>query len=156
MSVYMCRWENGEVSFVSAKSKKDACFLLDEFGDAELQDVHLVKDFMVSFRLSDDGEVELSEIGEDTDDLFHDKIYPVLDQVKMEVCAGRDEVTAEGKRRIREAVQEERTRLAGSMKRRLSKDPVGRRLQEQLMMSSAVANGHVEIARAKRKLRDAQ
>lgn len=156
MSVYMCRWENGEVSFVSARSKKDACFLLDEFGDAELQDVHLVKDFMVSFRLSDDGEVELSEIGEDTEDLFQDKIYPVLDRVKMEVCAGRDEATAEGKRRIREAVQEERTRLAGTMKRHLSKDPAGRTLQEQLMMSSAVADRHVEIARAKRKPPDAQ
>ena len=156
MSVYMCRWENGEVSFVSAKSKKDACFLLDEFGDAELQDVHLVKDFMVSFRLTDVGEVELSEIGEETDDLFHDRIYPVLGRVKMEVCAGRDDATAEGKRRIREAVQKERTRLAGTMKPHLSKDPVGRRLQVKLMMSSAVADRHVEIARAKRKPPDAR
>ena len=156
MAVYMCRWENGDVSFVSASSKKDACFLLDEFGDAELEDVHLVKDFMVSFRLTDDGEVELAEVGDATDDLFHEKIYPVLDRVQMEECGGRDEPTAKGKRRIREAVQKERTRLAGTMKRRVSKDPEARIAQELLKTSSVVAERHAEIARAIRKPRDAQ
>jgi len=156
MAVYMCRWENGDVSFVSASSKKDACFLLDEFGDVEQEDVHLVKDFMVSFRLTDDGEVELAEVGDATDDLFHEKIYPVLDRVQMEECDGRDEPTAKGKRRIREAVQQERTRLAGTMKRRVSKDPEARIAQELLKTSSVVAERHAEIARAIRKRRDAQ
>ena len=156
MAVYMCRWENGDVSFVSASSKKDACFFLDEFGDAELEDVHLAKDFMVSFRLTDDGEVELAEIGENTDDLFREKIYPVLDRVQMEECGGRDEPTAKGKRRIREAVQQERTRLAGTMKRRVSKDPEARIAQELMKTSSVVAERHAEIARAIRKPRDAQ
>jgi hypothetical protein len=71
MPVYMCRWENGEVSFVSAKSKKDACFLLDEFAAVEPDDLHPVNDFMLSFKLKDDGALEVSEIGEDTQELFN-------------------------------------------------------------------------------------
>ena len=71
MPVYMCRWENGEVSFVSAKSKKDACFLLDEFAAVEPDDPHPVNDFMLSFKLKDDGALEVSEIGENTQELFN-------------------------------------------------------------------------------------
>jgi len=139
------------VSFVSARTKKDACFLLDELGNAEPQDVHLVKNFMVSFHLTDDGEVALSEMGEETDDLFGQKIYPLLYQTKDEVDDGRDVPTAARRRRIRQAVEEERTRLAGKMKRRLSKDPAARVVQEEMHMSSAAAERYAEIARAKRK-----
>ena len=52
MPVYMCRWENGEVCFLSAKSKKDACLLLDEFAEVEPDDLHPVSDFMLSFKLT--------------------------------------------------------------------------------------------------------
>jgi hypothetical protein len=62
MPVYMCRWENGEVSFVSARSKRGACLLLDKFAAVEPEDLHEVQDFMLSFALSDDGEVVLSRI----------------------------------------------------------------------------------------------
>lgn len=32
MPIYMCRWENGDISFVSATSKDDAIWALDEVG----------------------------------------------------------------------------------------------------------------------------
>jgi hypothetical protein len=151
MPVYMCRWENGEVSFVSAKSKKDACFLLDELGEAEPDDLHLVSDFMLSFKLTDDGDLEVSEMGEDTQDLFNQTIYPVLFQAKTKVD-GADQATPQVKRRIiREAVREENTRLEGAIKRRLSKDPVARTLQEGMHMSAAVAERFAKSARAKRE-----
>jgi uncharacterized protein YciU (UPF0263 family) len=151
MPVYMCRWENGEVSFVSAKSKKDACFLLDEFAEVEPDDLHPVSDFMLSFRLTDDGALEVSEMGEDTQELFNQTIYPVLFQAKMRV-SGADQVTPQVKRRmIREAVREEETRLEGMMKRRLSKNPVARTLQDDMHMSAAVAERFAKNARAKRE-----
>ena len=53
MAVYLCRWPNGDISFVKAKSKDEAIFLLDEVGDAGDAGVVLevVKDFMVHYRL---------------------------------------------------------------------------------------------------------
>src|SRR5215470_18633016 len=86
MPVYMCRWENGEVSVVSAKSKKDVCLLLDELAEVEPDDLHPVSDFMLSFKLTDNGALdEVSEMGEDTQELFNQTIYPVLFQAKMKV-----------------------------------------------------------------------
>jgi len=85
MPVYICRWENGEVSFLSAKSKKDACLLLDEFAEVEPDDLHPVSDFMLSFKLTDNGALEVSEMGEDTQELFNQTIYPVLFQARMKV-----------------------------------------------------------------------
>src|SRR5215472_12631032 len=120
MPVYMCRWENGEVSVVSAKSKKDVCLLLDELAEVEPDDLHPVSDFMLSFKLTDNGALdEVSEMGEDTQELFNQTIYPVLFQAKM--------------------------------KRRQSRDPAARTLQERMHMSAAVAERFAKIARAKRE-----
>ena len=33
--MFMCRWMNGDVSFVSARTKEDAIVKLDEWDDAE-------------------------------------------------------------------------------------------------------------------------
>jgi hypothetical protein len=35
MPLFICRWQNGDFSAVSASSKKDAIELLDEVGNAE-------------------------------------------------------------------------------------------------------------------------
>src|SRR5438132_11345250 len=110
MPVYMCRWENGEVSFVSARSKRDACLLLDEFAAVEREDLHEVQDFMLSFALSDDGEVVVSDLGEDTRELFEEKIYPVLYQSKQEAGAG---VEDRSKAEDRESGQRSRKRERG-------------------------------------------
>src|SRR5438132_14408370 len=90
MPVYMCRWENGEVSFVSARSKRDACLLPDEFAAVEPEDLHEVQDLMLGFALSDDGEVLLSDLGEGTRELFEEKIYPVLYQSRQDAGAGAE------------------------------------------------------------------
>jgi hypothetical protein len=76
MPVYMCRWENGEVSFVSAKSRKDACLLPDEFAEVEPDDLHPVSNFMLSFKLTGDGALEVSEMGDVTQELFDQTILP--------------------------------------------------------------------------------
>jgi len=90
--------------------KTDACLLLDEFAAVEPEDLHEVQDFMLSFALSDDGEVLLSDLGEGTRELFEEKIYPVLYQSKQEAGAGVEEpVKAEG----RESGQRSRKRERG-------------------------------------------
>ena len=76
--MYMCRWENGEVSFVSARSKRDACLLLDEFAAVEPEDLHEAEDFTLGFALSDDGGVVLSDLGEATREFFEEKISGAL------------------------------------------------------------------------------
>jgi len=152
MPVYMCRWENGEVSVVSAKSKKDACLLLDELAEVEPDDLHPVSDFMLSFKLTDNGALdEVSEMGEDTQELFNQTIYPVLFQAKMKVDSASEATPQVKSRIIREAVREENSRLEGKMKRRLSRDPAARTLQERMHMSAAVAERFAKIARAKRE-----
>jgi len=152
MPVYMCRWENGEVSVVSAKSKKDACLLLDELAEVEPDDLHPVSDFMLSFKLTDNGALdEVSEMGEDTQELFNQTIYPVLFQAKMKVDSASEATPQVKSRIIREAVREENSRFEGKMKRRQSRDPAARTLQERMHMSAAVAERFAKIARAKRE-----
>ena len=152
MPVYMCRWENGEVSVVRAKSKKDACLLLDELAEVEPDDLHPVSDFMLSFKLTDNGALdEVSEMGEDTQELFNQTIYPVLFQAKMKVDSASEATPQVKSRIIREAVREENSRFEGKMKRRQSRDPAARTLQERMHMSAAVAERFAKVARAKRE-----
>ena len=51
MPVYICRWQNGDFSAVSASSRAEAIELLDEVGNAEVCELFAVKNFMVHFRL---------------------------------------------------------------------------------------------------------
>ena len=60
----MCRWPNGDLSFVCARTKEDAIVMLDEWDNAELAELRQIRDFMVDFRLTDDGELELQAFGE--------------------------------------------------------------------------------------------
>ena len=83
MPVYMCRWVNGDVSFVSAPSKEGAVALLDEVANAEGCPLFVVKDFMVHLRLKDEGKLELEEIGEETYHQIMEKAYPVLGSLPL-------------------------------------------------------------------------
>src|SRR5580704_11060874 len=70
---FMCRWPNGDLSFVSARNKEDAIVMLDEWDNAELAELSRVPDFMVDFRLNDDGELELQDLGEGLRDVIWKK-----------------------------------------------------------------------------------
>ena len=76
--MFMCRWMNGDVSFVSARTKEDAMVMLDEWADAEGAEISQIRDFMVDFRLNDEGELELKEFGESCRDSILEKAYPRL------------------------------------------------------------------------------
>ncbi len=76
----MCRWPNGDLSFVSARNKEDAIVMLDEWDNADLAELKAIRNFMVDFRLTDRGELELQEFGEGVLDDILERAYPVLSQ----------------------------------------------------------------------------
>ena len=111
MPIYMCRWENGDISFVSATSKDDAIWALDEVGTATSGMLHAVNQFMVHVTLDDHGELELESLGEDTEDFIREVAYPILNKVQVEMISVEAEETNAGQKLIAEAVMQERVRL---------------------------------------------
>jgi hypothetical protein len=111
MPIYMCRWENGDISFVSATSKDDAIGALDEVGAARAGMLHAVNQFMVHLTLDDHGELELESLGEDTEHFIREVAYPILNRVQVEMISVEAEETDEAQKLIAEAVGQERMRL---------------------------------------------
>ena len=46
MPLFMCRWENGDCSFVAAPTKDAATLYLDEMGNADGSQLTAISDFM--------------------------------------------------------------------------------------------------------------
>jgi hypothetical protein len=64
MAIYVCRWPNGEFSIVKARTKTDAIEMLDEWENAEQALLSRMPDCLFDFRLDDNGQIELADIGE--------------------------------------------------------------------------------------------
>jgi len=111
MPIYMCRWENGDISFVSAMSKDGAIWALDEVGAATAGMLYAVNQFMVHLTLDDHGELELESLGEDTEHFIRNVAYPILNKVQAEMISVDAEGTDEAQKLIAEAVGQERMRL---------------------------------------------
>jgi hypothetical protein len=144
MPLYICRWQNGDFSAVSASSRPEAIELLDEIGNAEVCEMFTVKNFMVHFRLKEETDeiddfvsVELEGFGEGTEDILCDRVYPVY--FKAAITEGEDwpdnEEVSPGKvdatlRSLNEALIKERTRQWGSKEPQISDDPEAAHLQK--------------------------
>jgi hypothetical protein len=111
MPIYMCRWENGDISFVSATSKNDAILALDEVGAATAEMLCAVNQFMVHLTLDDHGELELESLGEDTEHFISEVAYPILNKFQVEMISADVEGTDAAQKLIAEAVMQERMRL---------------------------------------------
>ena len=113
MPVYLCRWTNGDCSFIFAGSKGEAIEILDEIGNAEGCPLTPIHDFMVHFRFSRDGILEFEEFGEITEDVLVETAYPILSDALP--SAPRDEqtgaLTPEGMEIVKAAVGNERERV---------------------------------------------
>jgi hypothetical protein len=106
--LFLCRWPNGDFSVVKASNKAEAIWLLDEIGNAEGSPVTPINDFMVHFVLTDDGDFELQEWGEITEELIMSRAYPVLLEARMEASIKSDVERVEI---VRRAVTKERERV---------------------------------------------
>ena len=83
MSLYVCRWQNGDFSIVQAADEEQAIEMLDEMANAEGLPLYPISDFMVHFRLTNTGSIELQSFGDDFDDHLSEHIYPALSEVQM-------------------------------------------------------------------------
>jgi hypothetical protein len=153
MAIYLCRWPNGEFSVVSAKSKSDAIEMLDEWGNAEQASLTRMSDCMFDFRLDDEGQIELADIGEATHDHLMRTCYPELEKA-LETAEWDDTgvaYTADSRVRIQEAVESERKRLwSNQPPAPEAQTEVGRQIQKQTGAASVVINRIVRRAATKR------
>jgi hypothetical protein len=153
MAIYLCRWPNGEFSIVSAKTKADAIELLDEWGNAEQASLSRITDCMFDFRLGDDGQIELADIGESTHDCIMETCYPELDKA-FDTAEWDDtglDYSEKARKQIREAVELERTRLWSNQPPvREAETELGRGIQKQLGAASVVIDRIVREAAKKR------
>jgi hypothetical protein len=153
MAIYLCRWPNGEFSIVNAKTKSDAIELLDEWGNAEQASLTRMADCMFDFRLRDDGEIELANVGETTQESIMETCYPELG--KAVVTAEEDDsglgYSAKGLDQIRQAVELERTRLwVDQPPAKEAETALGREIQKQTGAASVLVNRIVRDAARKR------
>jgi hypothetical protein len=141
VSVFICRWPNGDFSIVPAQTKDEAIQRLDEFGDADQAILTEISECMFNFSLDDEGQIVLDQVGERTEEWIAELCYPELETI----FAAVDNETPEGMEKVREAVELERTRLVDKgPKRKPARTEIGRRLQAQTGMPSSLIDRHVE------------
>lgn len=132
MPLYVCRWQNGDFSIVSAASKVEAICILDEVGNAEDCDIFTFNRFSVHFKLKDDDSdledeilpLELQNFGESTFDFLMEKLYPVLD-------AAHSKEGGAALSELRHALEQEKTRRWGAKVGPKSKDTIAASLQRK-------------------------
>ena len=161
MPLFICRWQDGDFSAVSAASRDEAMELLDEVGNADVADLFTVKNFMVHFQLKTDAEnmeepvpVELEGFGEGTYEMLCERVYPVYSKVSGNVV---DDLLTTGEipkekrdaalKTLNEALVTERMRKLDSKKPKVSEDPDVAELQEECDVPRLVAEKAVKERR---------
>ena len=145
MPLFICRWQNGDFSAVSAASREDAMELLDEVGNADVADLFTVKNFMVHFQLKaeahsvdDPVPVEIEAFGDETYEMLSERVYPVYSKVSAEIVDALPsngdvpkEIRDTALEKLNEALVTERMRKRDSRKPKLSDDPEVAELQKE-------------------------
>ena len=161
MPLFICRWQNGDFSAVSASSSEEAVELLDEVGNADVAEVFKAKRFMVHFQLKkqvDDAEepvpVDLEGFGEETYDTLRKRVYPVYSKASMRVhndLHANDDVPKEeydaALKVLNDAVAAERMRNEDSKNPDFSEDPEVAKLQKQIDVPRPMAEQAVRERR---------
>jgi hypothetical protein len=161
MPLFICRWQNGDFSAVSASSREEAMELLDEVGNADVAEVFTAKRFMVHFQLKkqvDNVEepvpVDFEGFGEETYDMLRERVYPVYSKAALRVhdevhanCDATDREDHAELKLLNDAVVTERIRNSDSKKPRLSDDPNVAELQKGLDAPRAMAEQAVKERR---------
>lgn len=141
--VFMCRWPNGDTSFVCAPTKRRAVILLDEVGGATEEMLVAVPEFIINLALKDTGQLALDShpFGERTADKVW-AAYPILDKVCEELGGIPVTPTPEEKKLFADAVIAERDRVA-SPEPKMTRNPT---VQKMLGMSDTVFDEIVALA----------
>jgi hypothetical protein len=123
MSLYICRWPNGDLSAVLAANKQEAIFLLDEVGDAQADLLVSCPTFMLHLSLTDTvtpedvgdlpNVLEVESFGEKCRSKIWDA-YPELAAVASEMDDDAEERTEdEWQALVDAALARERERIPG-------------------------------------------
>ena len=99
MRTFICRWPNGDCSLVMARNRGEAVEKLDEVANAEACPIVELPDAQVHLALTDDGQLALVGLGEDTEAALFEFCYPLLNDA---LASGQD---------VTEAVRLERDRV---------------------------------------------
>ena len=144
MPLFLCRWENGDCSFVAAPTKDAAIQYLDEIGNAEGSQLTALRDFMVHFELTLEGKLQFHSFGEVTEGAIFERAYPLLDDLlHRDMLSDAIEPTARDSALIRATVAKERTRLQGKKRRRLAQTEIGRRIAGEMDAPAALMDSIV-------------
>jgi hypothetical protein len=101
---------------------------------------------MADFRLSDDGEIDLTQLSGETHEVVWDTCYSAL----RDLLASDEATDIEGgdksgvRERVRKAVERERTRLWDDQPVDEPATEIGRRIAEQMGTSAVVADYYVQ------------
>ena len=141
MSIFLCRWPNGDFSIVGASTKADASQILEEVGKAESAELIPMSECIFDFRLNDCGEIELGMVGSTTVDFIMEQCYPELEEL-LTVAETNDEdgqYTRAAREQIRVAVKTEQTRRSTNDREPEQADTqLGRGLQRRTAPASVV------------------
>jgi hypothetical protein len=115
---FLCRWPNGDCSVLAAITKRDAIVQLDEWGAAEPHMLHPFERCMLDFELTESGDLQLTEIDEETRDIVYEACHPLLSEMlgseELEPLIS-DSATEQEKKTakelLRNAVEKEKKRL---------------------------------------------
>lgn len=156
MPLFMCRWENGDCSFVSAPTKDAAIQYLDEIGNAEGSQLTALPDFMVHFELTPEGKLRFQSFGEVAEQAIFEKAYPLLDDLfYRDKLSDPTEPSPRDLALIRATVAEERKRLRGKKRPRLAQTGLGRAIAKEMDAPAALVDSIVRRV-AGGKLKDLQ
>jgi len=161
MPLFICRWQNGDFSAVSASSREEAMELLDEVGNADVAEVFTAKRFMVHFQLKKQVDsveepvpVDLEGFGEETYDTLCERVYPVYSKASMRLhndLHANDDVPKEeydaALKVLNDALAAERMRNGDSKKPELSDDPDVAKRQKQVDVPRPMAERAVKERR---------
>ena len=141
MPMFMCRWENGDSSFVAAPNKEATIEYLDEIGNAEGSRLTAIRDFMMHFELTPEGRLQFHSFGEITQDVIFEKAYPLLnDLLHSDRLTNPVAPTARDMAEIRAAVAKERKRLLGKKCPRVAETEIGRSIAKEMDMPASLAD----------------
>jgi len=153
MSLFMCRWQNGDCSFVSTPTKNLAVQYLDEFGNADGSELTAIRDFMVHFELTPEGKLQFHSFGELAADAIFKKAYPLLNELfQSDKLSEQADPTARDAELIKATVEKECQRLQGKKRRKLPQTEIGRRVAAEMDVPASMMDGIVDrITREKLK-----
>lgn len=152
--LYLCRWPNGDVSFVAGRSRAEIDDILDEVGNPDMAEMIRINHcFAVHLKLKekagDDVQritdlLELEQVDEGSYDAL-DEAYPELDSAFHEICDLEEDAEGKGKpteeqiaatqgkiaKIIEDALEAEKERLEPK-EVDLSSNPLAAKLQLQM------------------------